>query len=128
MNALLDTCALIRLAEGNLPKLVQRCLLDVQEAIIPAVVVWEIAIKAKSGKLALPSAPLPWVEALGRRHGLRIERRAPDVSLLCAAAALPSIHRDPFDRVLVATALELKLMILTSDRTIPSYPGVKVVW
>jgi len=35
---------------------------------------------------------------------------------------------DPFDRVLVATALRDGLAILTSDRTIPRYPGVETLW
>lgn len=128
MNVLLDTCAVIRLAEGTLPKKARRCLHDARDAIVPSVVVWEIAIKVKSGKLTLPDPPLPWVEALARRHDLQLERVAADVSLLCAAADLPMIHRDPFDRVLVAATLEFNLTILTSDRIITTYPGVKVMW
>ena len=50
------------------------------------------------------------------------------LSILCAAADLPQLHRDPFDRVLVATAMERGLVPLTSDRVIPTYPGVRVVW
>ncbi len=128
MNVILDTCAVIRLAEGSLPKSTQHHLLDAREAIVPSVVVWEIAIKVKSGKLTIPDSPLPWMEALARRHDLQLERAAPDVLLLCAAADLPMIHRDPFDRVLVAAALHSKLTILTSDRIIPTYPGVGVMW
>jgi PIN domain nuclease of toxin-antitoxin system len=48
--------------------------------------------------------------------------------LLCVAADLPLIRRDPFDRVLVATSLLQNLTIRTSDRIIFTYPGVKVVW
>jgi PIN domain nuclease of toxin-antitoxin system len=46
----------------------------------------------------------------------------------CAAAALPAIHRDPFDRILVALARADMLTILTSDQEIPRYPGVKTLW
>ncbi|PAW63480.1 MAG: hypothetical protein B9S38_17465 [Verrucomicrobiia bacterium Tous-C4TDCM] len=49
-------------------------------------------------------------------------------SIFCAAADLPLLHRDPFDRVLVATAMERGLVLLTSDRVIPTYPGVRVIW
>ena len=128
MNLLLDTCALLCLAEGTLPKAAHRSLAGAEDAILPAIVVWEIAIKVKTGKLRIPDAPLRWVEALAARYELRLERLAPDVSLLCAAADLPLIHRDPFDRVLVATALERKLTLLTSDRIIPTYPGVSTIW
>jgi PIN domain nuclease of toxin-antitoxin system len=92
------------------------------------VVVWEIAIKVKTGKLQLPKPPLQWVEELAQRHSLNLERRMPEVSIFCAAADLPLLHRDPFDRVLVAAAVELGLVVLTSDRVIPTYPGVRVIW
>ena len=51
-----------------------------------------------------------------------------DVRIACAAAALPAIHRDPFDRVLVALAGDRALTILTSDENIPKYPGVRTIW
>jgi len=44
-----------------------------------------------------------------------------------AAATLPLIHRDPFDRLLVAEAMQGKLTILTRDQTIPRY-GVPTFW
>lgn len=43
------------------------------------------------------------------------------------AASLPLIHRDPFDRMLIAQALHHDLTIVTSDETIPRYP-VKTLW
>jgi PIN domain nuclease of toxin-antitoxin system len=47
--------------------------------------------------------------------------------LLCAAAELPLIHRDPFDRILVATAIREQLAVLTPDRAIALYP-VATIW
>jgi len=49
-----------------------------------------------------------------------------DAGLACAAAALPKIHRDPFDRVIVALARARHATILTSDEGIRQYPGVTV--
>jgi PIN domain nuclease of toxin-antitoxin system len=46
----------------------------------------------------------------------------------CAAAALPLIHREPFDRVLVVLAQQRELTVLTSDENIPKYDGVQTVW
>jgi PIN domain nuclease of toxin-antitoxin system len=128
MKLLLDTCALLALGAGSLPKKASKCLTGAEEAWIPAVVVWEIAIKVKTGKLQLPDAPLPWVEALCARYSLVPQRLSPDLQLLCAAADLPLIHRDPFDRVLIATCLSQNLTILTADRIIPTYPGVQALW
>jgi PIN domain nuclease of toxin-antitoxin system len=52
----------------------------------------------------------------------------PEAAILCAAADLPPLPRDPFDRVLVATAMDRGLVLLTSDRVIPTYPGVREIW
>ena len=128
MNVLLDSCALLALATGSLPKAAREALADSAEAFVNPVVVWEIAIKVKTGKLQLPEPPLRWVEELARRHSLNLERVMPEASVLCAAADLPLLHRDPFDRVLVATAMDRGLALLTSDRVIPTYPGVRVIW
>ncbi len=51
-----------------------------------------------------------------------------DARLCCAAACLPPIHRDPFDRVLVALAQTQALTLITSDGNIAKYPGVKTLW
>lgn len=65
----------------------------------------------------------------GRRNAdENLERVMPEAAILCAAADLPPLHRDPFDRVLVATAMDRGLVLLTSDRVIPTYPGVRVIW
>jgi PIN domain nuclease of toxin-antitoxin system len=128
MNFLLDTCALIALASGELPPAAHAALLDASQAIISPITPWELGIKVKIGKLQLPEPPLQWVQALAAKHQLHLPVSGLDAALLCAAADLPLIHRDPFDRVLIATALERNLILVTSDRTIPDYPGVRVIW
>ena len=70
--------------------------------------------------------PHDWfVKAIERYH---LEEIPLDTALLCAAADLPLLHRDPFDRVLVATRLAGNFTLLTSDPIIPTYPGMKVIW
>ena len=49
-------------------------------------------------------------------------------SVAASATALPPLHKDPFDRIIIATALEKRMPILTSDKTVPTYPGVRVLW
>ena len=126
MNVLLDTCALIALASGKLPGKAAKSLERAERAILPAVVPWEVATKTSKGKLALPLPPQAWCGELARRH--RLSPMDLSASLLCSAAALPAVHRDPFDRVIVAAALRHDALVLTSDRTIPLYPGVAAVW
>lgn len=128
MNLLLDTCALLALSgqAGKLSRPASRALNAPDQVYVSAVTAWEIAIKAKSGKLRLEIPPNEWFQQTLERYYL--SEIPLQTSLLCDAAELPLLHRDPFDRVLVASAISRSLTILTSDRMIPTYPGVKVVW
>jgi len=126
MNVLLDTCALLALARGELPDEASTALRTAPEAWVSAVSPWEVAIKAAARKLRLAEPPLAWFLGLAERYGLR---EIPlDARTACAAAALPPIHRDPFDRVLVALAQANTLTVLTSDENIPKYPAVRTSW
>jgi len=127
MRLLLDTSAVVHLAAGTLPPPAANALRAGGLAVLPPVVPWELAIKVKSGKLELPLPPLDYCLSLARRHRLTWPREGLDAALLCAAAELPLIHRDPFDRILVALAIREQLAVLTPDRTIPLYP-VATIW
>ncbi len=126
MTILLDACALLALARGELPDRAAAALRSAPEANVSAVTPWEIAIKVASGKLELKLPPAQWFLALAERHQLR--EHPLEARVACAAAGLPLIHRDPFDRVLVALAQAHTLTILTSDENIPKYSGVATLW
>jgi len=126
MNVLLDTCGLLALARGELPDNAAAALRTAPEAWVSVVSPWEVAIKAAAGKLQLMEPPFLWFLGLSDRYGLREIQL--DARIACAAAALPAIHRDPFDRVLVALAQAHALTVLTSDENIPKYAGVKTLW
>ncbi len=119
MNLLLDThIALWWLADDpSLSEKVRSHIIDTGNAVfVSAVTVWEVAIKASIGKLQIDGSwldelmsdgfqqlPVKWSHAEGVRH-------------------LPMIHRDPFDRMLIAQAMEERLILVTADETIPTYP------
>ena len=94
--------------------------------LISAVSAWEIALLHKRGRLVLPVAPEFFVQRAVTRHGLH-ELPVTSATAL-AAVALPEIHNDPFDRILIAEALGRKCRMVTRDAIIPTYPGVSVVW
>lgn len=126
MNVLLDTCALLALADGELPRGAASALRTAPEAFVSVVSPWEVAIKAAAGKLRLMEPPARWFLGLAERYDLR---EVPlDAAVACAAAALPPLHRDPFDRVIVALARAHGLTVLTSDENIPKYAGVNTLW
>ena len=126
MNVLLDTCALVALARGGLPARARTALGSATEASVSVVSAWEIAIKVAAGKLHLAVPPLQWFRDLARRHDLR--ELPLDARTACAAAGLPPLHRDPFDRVVVALAADQGLTVLTSDIDIARYPNIATLW
>jgi PIN domain nuclease of toxin-antitoxin system len=126
MNVLLDTCAILALASGELPNAAAVALRQAREAYVSVLSPWEVAIKVAGGKLRLMEPPIHWFLGLLERYDLR---EIPlDASAACAAAALPPLHRDPFDRVIVALAQAHRFTILTADDNIRSYPGVTTLW
>jgi PIN domain nuclease of toxin-antitoxin system len=126
MNVLLDTCPQMALARRELSDAAAAALRTAPEAWVSVVSPWEVAIKAATGKLQLMDPPFVWFLGLADRYGLR---EIPlDSHIATAAATLPPIHRDPFDRVLAALAQTHTLTVLTSDKNIPKYAGVKTLW
>lgn len=85
---------------------------------------WEIAIKQSLDKLDL-GLSLVDLDRQCQTAGFR--RMAIAVVHLERIKTLPDIHRDPFDRLLVAQALEDGLVIVTRDGIIPRYP-VQTIW
>lgn len=123
---ILDTCALLFLASGD-PRLsgsARERLGQERARWFCSISSFEIAVKHRQGKLELPLAPLRWLRKLEERYGLT---ELPVDSTLCAAAAeLPHHHRDPFDRFIIAAALQLGVPVVTIDPKFSLY-GVDIV-
>ena len=58
----------------------------------------------------------------------RLAEISVDAAVAARSARLPAIHKDPCDRIIVATAMIHHLPIVTPDTTIPQYPHVKTIW
>ncbi|GAC1354981.1 MAG: type II toxin-antitoxin system VapC family toxin [Acidimicrobiales bacterium] len=89
------------------------------ELLLSAASSWEISIKYRLGKLALPKPPAAYVPDRMRRSAtlpLPVEH---DHAL--RVAELPEHHRDPFDRLLVAQAQALGIPIVTADDQFAPY-------
>ncbi|MGA7217949.1 MAG: type II toxin-antitoxin system VapC family toxin [Candidatus Sulfotelmatobacter sp.] len=96
-----------------------------EEIYLSAASSWEIAIKAKLGKFRLPEAPGPYVR--NRTTAQRILPLAISQNHSLAVYDLPLHHSDPFDRLIIAQALDEGMTILTSDRMFKHYE-VNLVW
>jgi PIN domain nuclease of toxin-antitoxin system len=87
--------------------------------------IWEIVVKATRGKLPFPQPAAPYLREQTRQT--RIEVLPILVSHVFRLESLPMRHRDPFDRILVAQALEERIPLVTRDRILDAY-GVKTLW
>jgi PIN domain nuclease of toxin-antitoxin system len=89
------------------------------ELLVSAASSWEIAIKYGLGQLALPEAPERYVPE--RLRLIDAKPLAIEHTHALAVAGLPRLHRDPFDRLLVAQAGLLDVPIVTADPQIAQY-------
>ncbi len=123
MRFLLDTHLLLWAAgEPNRLAPATRTLLDdpLNELLFSAASLWEVAIKRGLGR------PDFRVEPRVFRRGLLDNgyREIPITSAHAVALdALPPLHRDPFDRILLAQALTEGIVLLTSDPDVARYPA-----
>jgi PIN domain nuclease of toxin-antitoxin system len=90
------------------------------EILFSAVGSWEIAIKHALGRLPLPEPPEHYVPS--RMRAIGATGLAVEHSHALAIASLPSLHRDPLDRLLVAQSMLLDVPILTADPILARYP------
>lgn len=127
MRLLLDTHVMLWLAVSP-AKLSEATLERVRDArqdlLMSTVSAWEISIKYANGKLPLSSVPAEFVPELQRR--LKLSVLPIELTHAIRAGALPPLHRDPFDRMLVAQAMTHGLPIVTVDPRIAAY-GVEVI-
>ena len=127
MRFLLETHTLLWWVEGtgDLSSAVQNRLDDrANDLLISVATPWELAIKTKTGKLDARRLLRDLEQGLlcDQLAVLQAETRH-----VIRAGYLPSHHKDPFDRLLVAQALDLHLPIISSDQTLDLY-GVQRIW
>ena len=118
MNFLLDTYVLIWALENNptLSELSRNSIIDGSNMVfVSPISVWEIGIKKSLGKLETPDNLLEEIKA-HRFSLLQI-----DFNHALLAGNLPDIHKDPFDRMLIAQAIIEKLILITRDKLIGEY-------
>jgi len=125
---LLDTCTFLW-AIADAPQLSKRVRTEIldpaNEVSVSAVSFWEISIKFGLGKISLPEEPDRYLPA--QRIAAGFDLLTIGEAAACQVHRLPALHRDPFDRLLVAQANCQGLVIATCDPLIQKYP-VKTCW
>ena len=123
MKLLLDTHLLLWAAEDakRMPKAARKLIEDLDnELLFSAASLWEIAIKHGLGRKDFQVDPRILRRALVDNGYLELAITSEHV---VSIDQLPSSHKDPFDRLLVAQALVEGITLLTSDAQIADYPG-----
>ncbi len=124
MALLLDTHIWIWLTEGD-KRLSRANAAHIEKAgdgtlMISAISVWEIAMLAHRGRLLMDRSPRAWAEASFSYLGIHVIPLAADTAL--ESYALPgNFHSDPADRLIVATARQKGLTLVTQDKAILAY-------
>ena len=125
---ILDTHALLWWLTDNpaLSTKVKAILTDAQTNIfVSSASIWELMIKHSLGRLVLPAEPAAFIREQLRENqfvALPIE-----IEHVLKLLGMPSFHRDPFDRILVAQAQVEKMPIISKDRLLRNY-DVELVW
>lgn len=120
---LLDTCTFIWLCSE--PERLSKASKSIIDRVDTALLLsdasaLEIGLKWTAGKIILPDPPRHWLER--QISAWALECLALSRADIYRAAELPEYHKDPFDRLLVAAALNSNATILTPDKAVQQYP------
>jgi PIN domain nuclease of toxin-antitoxin system len=123
MRLLLDTHIFLWYisADARLPAKYQSAIRDpANEVYLSVASVWEAVIKYQLGKLPLPASPAHFLPQQRVAH--LIETLLVDEGAMPHLEGLPPLHRDPFDRLIIAQALQHGMTIATVDVDVMAYP------
>ena len=122
MRLLLDTHVFLWYiaADAKLPTAFRTAIQNpANEVFLSVVSVWEAVIKYQLGKLPLPAPPADYLPRRRDAHG--IASLPIDEGSMPYLAGLPLLHRDPFDRLIVAQAIQHGLTVATVDAEVAAY-------
>jgi len=128
LKALLDTHVFLWWItdEPQLPAHIRKVISDIgNELFFSAASCWEIAIKAQLGKIKLPAKPDIFISeqlAINEIQSMPVQS-----SHALHVFNLPPLHRDPFDRIIVAQAYLENMPVITSDSLISQY-DIATIW
>jgi PIN domain nuclease of toxin-antitoxin system len=88
------------------------------EVHLSVICYWEVVLKSRKGTLEVGDPRQWWAEALDLFRARALPVRPEHVAVL---AELPPLHKDPFDRMLIAQAMAADLVLVTTDAAIPAY-------
>lgn len=128
MNLLLDTHVFLWLndtPEKLSPAALAACQDENNILFLSLASAWEIQIKQQLGKLELSENLHTLVSTQQQQNGLQL--LPIEMAHIEALSQLPTVHRDPFDRLLIAQSIQQQMQIVSADQVFTNYP-VKLIW
>ena len=129
----LDTHILIWWATGDIAKLSANAItainqeLEGGEIIISSITAWEIAMLVAKERIVISMDLEQWLSTIAQIEAVKFY--AVDNDIAVKSASLPGeFHKDPADRMIVATARKLGCGLVTADEKIINYQHVKTIW
>jgi PIN domain nuclease of toxin-antitoxin system len=121
MKILLDTHILLWAAAGDLSPNAARYIGDKANTLLfSPVSIWEVVIKGGLGRQDFAVDPAPLYNGL---LGAGYEELALTSRHALLVGSLPALHKDPFDRILLAQSASEGIPLLTADEVVSQYPG-----
>ncbi len=127
MSYLLDTNALIGLlfCPDILSENANRIIQESDDLFVSIASLWELGIKQSIGKIDIDTTAAEIADACKK---LEISILPIIPGHIDTMRNLPLIHRDPFDRIIMAQAIMEDLVLISKDSIIPHYEEVKTLW
>ena len=129
----LDTHALLWWASGERSQLSNRAHRAIQaelkggRILVSSMSAWELTMLVRRGRLHLSMDTSQWLKVVGEIEALSFVPVDNDIAV--QSVELPGeFHKDPADRIIVATARHFAAPLVTADDKIHAYPHVRVVW
>jgi PIN domain nuclease of toxin-antitoxin system len=94
---------------------------------VPAIVCWEIALLVARGRITLDQETSRFLEDALLWDGVALEPLSPRIAVRANSFG-DALYRDPADRLIVATAMELGVPLITRDAKIHAFDGVETLW
>ena len=113
------------LLSDNVKKQIKKTKTD--QRSIASISIWEFAMMVSKGRINLKIDPKSWLDRSIKNSGIQVIALSPEIAM--DACNLPGeVHKDPADRIIVATARNHNITLLTKDKKILEYPHVNSLW
>ena len=129
----IDTHVLVWLATGARQMISKKAMKRISEELangqiwVSTISTWEIAMLVERERLVLSIDVESWLQKVGEINAIRFQPVTNKIAL--ESVRLPGeFHKDPADRMIVATARTMGLALVTADEKIQAYPHVNSVW